>query len=465
MADEKRASNSGKIIVLLVLIVLILVFLLQTNITKSLTKEYSKQAQTKAPLPEASDWEKQWSQAYEEINKGDYAKAEDIMETVVEQAKRKGFKDSRLAAGNDCLAFIYKKQGKFEEAWPLYEKNLAIDEAALGKNNPGLINNLKNVALSKLSKKEYAKATELYLRVVALTEKEYGVDSPKLAPELRNLIRSYDLQGDYQKAKEAAERALKLDSKAYGPEALVTAIDLNNLALIDYRLNSIDDSFRSAATAMSIAENNKSAAVAKVVSLNYKFITDSFEKPFLEGTPDTATQFPTKAFDDAKSLKASDPKKASQLLTDNLAQAIKAGCGTEQLGKYLVRLNNVLFAQGTDFAAIAYGEVAQKILARQSAPNVIPSLVNVQSYIAMSYDRQAYKALKEKNLELYKDLTAKSKENYSKAISLAQKAPAGTIGSAWSQTIQSGLQRSEQRMKEYERAYRVAKENIEASVN
>ncbi|MDX2108203.1 MAG: tetratricopeptide repeat protein [Candidatus Melainabacteria bacterium] len=465
MADEKRASNNGKIIVLIVFIVLVLVFLLQTNITKNLTKEYSGKAETKSPLPEASDWEKNWSQAYEEINKGDYAKAEDIMEAVVEQAKRKGFKDSRLAAGNDCLAFIYKKQGKFEEAWPLYEKNLAIDEAALGKNNPGLINNLKNVALSKLSKKDYAKATEIYLRVVALCEKEYGAESPKLAAELRNLIRAYDLQGDYQKAKEAGERALAIDSKAYGTQDLVTAIDFNNLALVDYRLNLIEDAFRSAATAMSIAENNKSAAVAKVVSLNYQYITDSFEKPFLEGTPDVSVQFPEKAFEEAKSLKTSDPTKAAQVLMDNLAQATKAGCGSENLGKYLVRLNNVLFAQGQDYSAIAYGEVAQKILSKLNTPNVIPSLVNVQSYIAMGYDRQAYKALKEKNLELYKDLTAKSKENYVKAISLAQKAPAGTISSAWSKTIQDGLQNSQKRMKEYENAYRVAKENIEASVN
>lgn len=458
MTDEKAKSKNGKLLVLVVLIILVGVILLQSRVVQSLDKEYSASAQKKSLLPNASEWDESWAQAYQEMNQGQYAKAEDIVKEALKKAKNKGSKDSRLAAGNDCLALIYKKQGKISEALPLYEKNLASDEASLGKDNPGLSNGLKHIALSKMSKKDYASAVEIYKRVIAMTEKEHGSESPLLAAELRNLIRTYDLQGDYKNAKELAERALRIDMAAYGPTDMVTASDMNNLALINFRLNLIDEAFENAVKALSVSEENKNEAISKVISLNYQYLQNSFEKPYLEGTPDKTVAFPEKVFEEAKTLKNTNAAEAAQKLLDNLETAQKAACGSEQLGRYLVRLNNTLFAQGKDFAAIAFGEVAQKILMKNMSAQLAPSVVNVQSYIAMSYDRLAFKALKEKNYNLYQDLSAKSKENYSEAIRLAKEAPANTVSPAWFKTLNSGLASAEQRMKECQRALSVAKE-------
>lgn len=464
MASEDSKSKNGKLLIIIVLVVLVGVILLQSKVVQTLDKEYSADVSKKSILPNASEWDDSWSKACQEMNHGQFAKAEDLVKEALQEAKKKGFKDTRLAAGNDCLALIYKSQGKLEEAWPLYEKNLAIDEASLGKNNPGLIAGLKNVALYKISKKDYAKAAEYYLRAITLAEKEYGSQSPKLAAELRNLIRAYDLQGDYKNAKAVAERALAIDMAAYGANDIVTAIDMNNLALIAFRLNLPEVAFENSAKALSVAEKNKDEVNSKIISLNHKYIANSFEEPFLKGQIDSAVSFPQKAFEEANVLKVTAPDKAAQLLQDNLESARKSSCGTEQLGKYLVRLNNVLFAQGKDFSAIAYGEIARKLLTKNHTAQTLPSLVNVESYLAMSNERQAFKALQEKNFALYRSLTGRSKENYIEAIRLAKEAPSGKISPAWFKTIQTGLSNAELQMKEYEKAISSVKGKNKTSI-
>lgn len=465
MTNAKQPSGNGKFILLVVLLILVGVIFLQSSVFQGFNKEYSVKSEKKSILPQASDWDESWANAYMEMNNGDYARAEDIVKEALSKANNKGFKDSRLAAGNDCLALIYKRQGKFEEAGPLFEKNLAIDEAALGKNNPGLMNSLKNVAQFKLSKKDYKRAVELYKRVVAMAEKQYGSESEKLAVEMRNLVRAYDLQEDYKNAREMAEKALEIDLKIYGPKDLTTAVDMNNLALIDFRLNLINEAFENAAKALSVAELFRDEPNSKVISLNCQYILESFEKPLLDGQTNKDSSFPGEAFEQAGALKRLNPQEAEKILQENLAQAQKSGSGTEQLGKYLVRLNNVLFAQGKDYAAIGYGEAARKLLMKQLGPETIPSLVNVQSYIAMSYDRAAFKALKEGDYRLFKKLADKSNQNFREAIRLSAEAPPGKISPQWTKTIESGLAMSESRMKEYEKAMAISGNEKKRSIN
>lgn len=465
MTKKSQFSEKGKVILLLVLLILVGVILLQSSVVQDLNKEYSNKSEKKSLLPDASDWDESWSGAYLEMYKGDYAKAEDIVKEALSKAKSKGFKDSRLSAGNDCLALIYKKQGKLEEAGSLYEKNLAIDEASLGKNNPGLINGLKNLALFKLSKKDYTGAVKLYKRVIDLTEKQYGSQSEKLAVEMRNLVRAYNLQEDFKNARELAGKALDIDLKVHGPKDIVTAIDMNNLALLDFRLDQTNEAFENAAKALSVAELFKEDPNSKVISMNCQYILESFEKPFLNGEKEKGSTFPEEAFEQAGALKRLNPQEAEKVLRQSLSMAQKSGSGTEKLGKYLVRLNNVLFAQGKDFAAIKYGEVAQKILMKKLAPDTIPSVVNVQSYIAMSYDRAAFKALKEGDYRLYKALSDKAKQNYKEAIRISDQAPPGKISPEWIKTIKSGLALSESSMKEYEKAMAVSGKESKTSVN
>lgn len=150
------------------------------------------------------------------------------------------------------------------------------------------------------------------------------------------------------------------------------------------------------------------------------------EMEYVGGDPDKGTRFPIEIFEMAKQLKTE--KKYSQaegLLLSNLEQARKAARGTDMLGKYLVRLNNIFFDQGNDTEAVKYGEVASKILTKNyyRSRDSIGWLVNVESYLAMSYSRLGK--------------FDKAVKKYTEAITLSEKAPKGKVSDSWIETLKA----------------------------
>jgi|GEM_PF-2171144 len=445
MSTKQPIWKNGKIIIITLLVVLVGVIITQSMIAQQLVKKEGEKPEAKTVLSEGTAWDESWGLANQAISRGEFEDAEKKIDQAIAMAKQEGVKDSRLAAGLNCLALIYEKQGKIEEAGSLYEKALTIDEKTLGKNNPGLVNDLYNVALAKLNQKEYEKASELYHRALTINEKEYGTDDPRISDDLRNLARSYDMEGKYDEANKVCQRALELDKKAFGAESLTVATDLNNLALIAARQEKFDRAFDYAEQAESMASRYPEHPNSTIIKKNNELLLASFEKAYLEGSPDKSAAFPTDAFDKAKELKLTDSEKAKELLLTNLPAAAKAAPGSLELAKYLVRLNNVLFAQGNDSAAIKYGEVALKILAREKADNqeLVPWLVNVESYLAMSYERLGYKEKVEKNSTRALALARQATEHYREAIKLAKEAPAGKVTGKWMDILQKGLATSE----------------------
>lgn len=148
------------------------------------------------------------------------------------------------------------------------------------------------------------------------------------------------------------------------------------------------------------------------------------ELDYLLGDPDRSLTFPAEAFDQAKELKKEKRlEEAEDLMLNHLELARKAGKGTTKLGKYLIRLNNILFARGKDKAAIKYGEIGVKLLAKDyaHAKELSGWLVNGQSYLAMSYSRQ----------KKYK----KAIKNFEDAIQSAETAPEGKVSPAWIKSL------------------------------
>ena len=153
-----------------------------------------------------------------------------------------------------------------------------------------------------------------------------------------------------------------------------------------------------------------------------------FEKTFTEGEPDLTIEFPEEEFAQAKELrKEKKPGTAEKLLLSKLEVARKSSVGTTKLGKYLVRLNNVLFDQGNDRDAIKYGEIAQKIFYDQPLEKrpLAPWFVNIHSYLAMSYNRQ----LKYEEAE----------KHFKKAIQVSSNAPKAEVSESWMKLLYSSL--------------------------
>ena len=82
-------------------------------------------------------------QAYEA---GEYAKAQKLFESALKEAEGFGPNDPRLATSLNNLAELYRAQGKYDQAEPLYKRSLAIREKALGPDHPDVATSLNNLA-------------------------------------------------------------------------------------------------------------------------------------------------------------------------------------------------------------------------------------------------------------------------------------------------------------------------------
>ena len=89
--------------------------------------------------------------------------------------------------GLNNLAGLYRNQGRYADAEPLYKRSLAIDEKALGPDHPAVATGLNNLALLYSSQGRYADAEPLHKRSLAILEKALGPDHPGDATGLNNL--------------------------------------------------------------------------------------------------------------------------------------------------------------------------------------------------------------------------------------------------------------------------------------
>ena len=78
----------------------------------------------------------------------------------------------------------------------------------------------------------YAKAEPLYKRSLKILEAAHGPDHPYVAASLNNLAELYRAQGHYAKAEPLYEHSLKIYEAALCPDHPSVALSLNNLALL-----------------------------------------------------------------------------------------------------------------------------------------------------------------------------------------------------------------------------------------
>ena len=82
-----------------------------------------------------------------------------------------------VATSLNNLAVLYRDQGKYAEAEPLYQRALAIREKALGSDHPDVAASLNNLAELYRDQGKYAEAEPLYQRALAITREVTGIRS------------------------------------------------------------------------------------------------------------------------------------------------------------------------------------------------------------------------------------------------------------------------------------------------
>jgi tetratricopeptide (TPR) repeat protein len=127
---------------------------------------------------------------------------------------------------------VFRVEGRYAEAEPLYKRALTIREKALGPDHPDVGPPLNNLALLYHAQGRSRDAEPLYRRTLALQERALGPDHPALASTLNDLGDLYRVQGRYREAEPNYKRALTIREKALGPHHPDVGTSLGSLALL-----------------------------------------------------------------------------------------------------------------------------------------------------------------------------------------------------------------------------------------
>ena len=73
---------------------------------------------------------------------------------------------------------LFESQDRFGEARPLYERDLAITEAALGKDHPSVAISLVNMSESVVMAGDLTGAAAMLTRAVTIFQTKLGPDHP-----------------------------------------------------------------------------------------------------------------------------------------------------------------------------------------------------------------------------------------------------------------------------------------------
>jgi tetratricopeptide (TPR) repeat protein len=95
------------------------------------------------------------------------------------------------------------QEGKYQEAIPIAEKQLAIREKELGLEHPDTASSFNSLAKLYFQVGDYAKAEPLFQQVLEIWKKVLGPENSITATALGNLALVYDQIGDYAKAEPA----------------------------------------------------------------------------------------------------------------------------------------------------------------------------------------------------------------------------------------------------------------------
>ncbi|MEG3877276.1 tetratricopeptide repeat protein [Microcoleus sp. herbarium7] len=140
--------------------------------------------------------------------------------------------EAELCYSLTYIALLYKFQGRYSEAEPLYLQALDIGRQWLGEDNLSLANLLNNLAEIYREQGRYLEAELLCLQALEINSRVLGKDNPSLALKLNNLAVIYKFQARYSEAEIMYLQALEIHKKSLPKNHNDLAATLNNLALL-----------------------------------------------------------------------------------------------------------------------------------------------------------------------------------------------------------------------------------------
>src|SRR5579862_3251241 len=128
------------------------------------------------------------------------------------------------------VADLYRRQGRFQEAKPLYQRALVLAEQTLGRHHSYIASILNKQALLDRSERRYRDAAVRYQRALAIARRAWGASHPQVAAAYYNLGALEHERGRHAAAEPFVRRALKLRDRALAPDHPDLAANLALLA-------------------------------------------------------------------------------------------------------------------------------------------------------------------------------------------------------------------------------------------
>src|SRR5207302_429936 len=194
-----------------------------------------------SPLGAQQDrWEESISRSFSFQQQGNYAQAVQWAQEALRAAEATfGSEHINVATSLNALAVLYKDQGKYAEAEPLFRRALAIWEkvrgsgesaeaeplyhgalvvrkGAMGAEHLEVANTLDSLALLYRDQRQNVQAEPLFRRALAILEKALGPGHLNVAILLNNLAGVYKDESQYAEAESLYQRAMRIEENVLG---------------------------------------------------------------------------------------------------------------------------------------------------------------------------------------------------------------------------------------------------------
>lgn len=147
---------------------------------------------------------------------------------IFEQAVSIGENDAPDHTGTidaiGALAMVYTNMGRFEDADPLHQRNIAMSTAALGQDHPATLQSMDNYAIQLYKNNQHQDARELLEQVLELRLQIFGPDHHKTNLTRALIGRTFLLAGNYTDAEPILLEAYEQLIKALGQDHRYTLV-------------------------------------------------------------------------------------------------------------------------------------------------------------------------------------------------------------------------------------------------
>lgn len=128
------------------------------------------------------------------------------------------------------LALSLRRQGKYEEAEPMYRKALQLTKKVLGPEHPETLMRMIDLASLLSNQGKYNEAESIYRQTLQLREEVLGLKHPDTLTSMHNLVSVLSNQGKYDEAESLCRKTLQLKEEVLGPEYPSTLRSKSHLA-------------------------------------------------------------------------------------------------------------------------------------------------------------------------------------------------------------------------------------------